>query len=126
MSNVFTLDSMREELDRKYAPVIVDLGSEQVELRSLLRLKSGPRKEVATKLEELKKINETADAEDEDTMSLRDLDKATNLAEEILYHVADKPDKLIDALDGDMSLIMQVFEAWMGDTQAGEADSSES
>lgn len=33
---------------------------------------------------------------------------------------------LISALDGDMSLIMQVFDAWMGDTQAGEASSSES
>lgn len=123
MSNVFTLDAMREELDRKYAPVVIEIGDEKVELRSLLRLKSGPRKEVATKLEDLKKLNESDDGEG---MSLTELDSATSLAEEILYHVADKPDKLIDALDGDMSLIMQVFEAWMGDTQAGEADSSES
>lgn len=123
MSNVFTLDAMREELDRKYAPVVIEIGDEKVELRSLLRLKSGPRKEVATKLEDLKKLNES---DDDEGMSLTELDSATSLAEEILYHVADKPDKLIDALDGDMSLIMQVFEAWMGDTQAGEADSSES
>lgn len=123
MPNVFTLDAMREELDRKYAPVVIEIGDEKVELRSLLRLKSGPRKEVATKLEDLKKLNES---DDDEGMSLTELDSATSLAEEILYHVADKPDKLIDALDGDMSLIMQVFEAWMGDTQAGEADSSES
>src|SRR5690606_4567017 len=63
MSNVFTLDSMREELEKQYEPIKVQLsdGSEAV-LQNLLRMKKTQRDAVLEKLDELASLQQKEEA----------------------------------------------------------------
>lgn len=120
MSNVFTLASLREETEKKFAPFVIGLSDgSQCELKSTLRLAADARKAVKGSLDELSKL----DSEDESNDAL---DKITELISKIFYELADKPAKLLSDLhDADkqvqVALMSRVLTAWMGDTEAGEA-----
>ena len=68
MSNVFTLDALRQETIRRYAPTEVDLGDgETVELKSLLRLREKDRKAVVAAIEEINAL-EIGDEDSEEAV----------------------------------------------------------
>ena len=117
MGNVFSLDSLREEADKAYAPLKVALsdGSEVV-LRNLLRLKKDVRTEV---FDLLKKLEETEEQSGQDHV-----DNLLGIVEELIRKVADRGDDLLNELDGDIALSMQILNGWLGESQAGEAESS--
>lgn len=124
MSNTFTLDSMREEMDKKYAPVTLDLGGgDVVVLQNVLRIKAGDRKEA---LSLIKQIQSLTESKDDAELSEEDLDAVNELQEKILQLAADKPELLDAAVGGDPMIVMEIFNRWMESTQAGEASSSES
>lgn len=124
MSNTFTLDSMREEMDKKYAPVTLDLGGgDVVVLQNVLRIKAGARKEA---LSLIKQIQSLTESKDDAELSEEDLDAVNELQEKILQLAADKPELLDAAVGGDPMIVMEIFNRWMESTQAGEASSSES
>lgn len=117
-SNVFTLDALREEADKTFAPVKIGLSDgTEVVLRSLLRMS---KKDREAAMETIRSLNS-----DSDGMSLEDLDKLVESASKVIKLIAG-PDavKLLKELDGDLGLLVGVLTAWMGDTQPGEAQNS--
>ena len=123
MSKLFTLDSIREEADRSFRPVIITLsdGSECV-LANLLRL---PRKDRLRVTKLLKNLEHMEGAE-EDNLEEDDVDLFLDTATEVLTIVGDKGKKLVAEIDGDLTVTMKVMEKWMESTQSGEASGSES
>lgn len=122
MSNVFTLDSLREEIEKEFAPVKLALadGSEVV-LRNLLRLKGSERDKV---VELLKGVKGVSEEELEDASSDR-INDMLGVVHEILKTVAQsKGTQLVKELGDDLILTMKVLERWMESTQPGEAESS--
>lgn len=118
MANVFTLDSLREEVEREFAPVeIVVSDGSKVTLQNLLRLKKKQRDVVLEKLKVLESVEKT----DDDT---NEIELLAETASEILDLVADDGKKLLKELDGDVSVILKVLNKWMEATQPGEAQPS--
>lgn len=122
MSNVFTLDSMREEIEREFAPFQISVDGQVLTLRNVLRLPKKEREVVYGLLDELGK-------KDEDVSGLTSTEKSAGIALKIIPVVADsKPlaNSLVKQIEDDLALTLKVFSAWMEGTQAGEADGSES
>lgn len=123
MSNVFSLDSLREETRKKFAPFKVALsdGSE-VELKSLLRLEKDQRQVVIDSLQQVRDLD--VDEDDDTGLEL--------LVEEIskIFNVlTNKPAKLLKDLDDPdlevkVSLMTGVLQQWAKVTQLGEAQNS--
>jgi|GEM_PF-1676551 len=113
MSNIITLDSIRESAEARYGSKVIDLGDGTVELLNPLRLKKTARDKLTNLQESL-----GGDGADQETV----LSDALRL-------VAKTPaqgDKLIEAIDGDLAVLVATFEAYAKDTQSGEASASES
>lgn len=123
MSNMFTLDSLRQEADRSFRPVVIELsdGTECV-LSNLLRLPKRERLQVTRLLKNLEHL----EGEDTENLEKDDVDVFLETATEILSIVADKGKKLIAEIDGDLTVTMKVMEKWMESTSSGEASGSES
>ncbi len=127
MSNVFTLDALREETINKYAPTKIELpDGSSVELKSILRLKKKAREEVLAAVEDINSNEE--DEEDEDS-----LDEWSELVVEsvskVFRLIASSPRKLIAELEHDdpqvkASLYTAVLTKWIGNSQLGEAEPS--
>ena len=124
MTNVFKLDDVRAEAERRYAPTVVEVSDgSTVELRSLLRLGAKQREKVLATVDEINEMKD--DEEDEDFASELVVDVITRIIETI----ADKPKKLMKELDHEdpvirANLYMRVLSTWMRSTQLGEAESS--
>lgn len=112
MSNVFTLDSLNDELEAKYGPFVFQAGKTKFELPPLLRL---PKTERDRAIEILKSAEEVQEG--------NDLEKVTDMLKELLRVVVrdGKGDALVDALDGDLLRIQIIIEKWTQKTQPGEA-----
>lgn len=120
MSNIFTLDSLDEEIEKEYAPLRFQVDGEDIVLRSLLRI---PRKERDAVVDRLKHLERN---EDQDSL---DEDEALEAVQFVLQTVAEgkgQGDKLIKALGNDLLRNMKVLERWTEVTQPGEAKSSPS
>lgn len=124
MSNVFTLDALREETIRRYAPTEVDLGDgEVVELKSILRLREKDRKAVLDAVEDINKL----EYDDEDEDSLVEWSEAVvDACAKVFKLVASSPKKLIAGLEHDdpeikANLYTAVLSRWISETQVGEA-----
>ena len=121
MGNVFTLESLREEAEKKFSPVEIELpDGDVVTLRNMLRLPKNDRKKVVEKLKALEKVGEDNDGEETED----EVTELVRLGNEILMLVADQGRKLVKELDGDVAVIMNLIELWMGTTQPGEAKPS--
>jgi hypothetical protein len=120
MSNVFSLDALRAEVDEEFVPFKVTLadGSEVV-LRSLIRLSDKTREAVLAALDALKGTQ--GDSEGEST----GVDKMAEAATKIVELVADSNGKkLVREIDGDLATLLHVIKKWMETTQLGEAENS--
>lgn len=133
MSNTFTLDSMKEELQKEFAPCVIELSTgESVTLRNLLRVPKKARDAVYPLLDELTELQKTNDDkkdDEKDSLSLVETEKTAEIAVKILGLVADPAPlgkKLVESIEDDIVLTLRVFNAWMEGTQAGEADGSPS
>ena len=119
MSNVFTLDSLREEVEKEFAPVKIGLSDgTEATLRSLVRLNKKTREEVLSTLKALQSVS------DSEETTIEDVDTMVDAATKILESVATNGKKLVKELDGDLSLTMRVLEAWLEASQPGEASNS--
>lgn len=126
MGNTFTLDSLREETERQFAPVKIGLsdGSEAT-MVSLLRLGKKDRESVNATLEDLNSVEV-----DEETDS-EELGLLIESLSKIFTIITDKSEQLLKEIDGDdllvkLTLMIQVLHKWMGATQLGEAGNSPS
>ena len=122
-TKMFTLESLREEADKSFRPLVIELsdGTDCV-LANLMRLPKKDRLKV-TRL--LRDLESTGQAE-RDSLEDDDVDVFMDTATEVLLTVADKGKKLVAEIDGDLTVTMKVMEKWMETTSSGEASGSES
>jgi hypothetical protein len=125
MGNIFTLDSMREEIEREFSPCQFELpDGKTVTLRNLLRVGRKNREQVYALLDELSDLSKETEG-----TSLTDTEKSAQIALKIIPLVADSEklgDKLVELIEEDLALTLRVFSVWMEATQAGEAEDSPS
>lgn len=121
MGNIFTLDAMREEIEREFKPFQIELGGETLTLRNLLRVPKSKRDRVYGLLDELSDIQ----GSDEGALSVTE--KSAQVALEVIPLVADNEKlarKLVEKIEDDLALTLRLFNVWMEATQAGEAEGS--
>lgn len=130
MSNVFTLDSLREETVRKFEPVKIGLkdGSE-VELKSMLRLGKKSRDAVIETINDMQSIS--GDNSVDDDLSTEESDLLIESISKIFNTIANSPAKLLKELDDPdplikINLMTEVLNVWIGRAQLGEASNSPS
>jgi hypothetical protein len=112
MSNVFSLDSLREEADKQFKPLSFPLSDgTEVTLKNVLRLTGKARETVLGAI----------DALNADDTGVSELAKQV---ETIIKGVASQPAKLLKELDGDLAVSIKLIEKWTAGTQLPEADSS--
>lgn len=129
MSNVFTLEALREETVRRYAPTKVDLGADgSIELKSILRISTEDRKKVLAIIEDLNDI----DTDDESEESVEEWSElVVDSCANIFKLITKSSKKLLANLDHDdptikANLHTAVLHRWVSGTQLGEAGSSPS
>lgn len=122
MPNSFTLEDLRDDLDKEFAPLKITVGGEEFVLQNLLRVGEKSRKAVRDALKDI----EDVDPDEAKEKSLEDVDRMVGTLELILRTVTakGKGDKLVAAIDGDVMLAMKVVELWSEATQPGEAQNS--
>ena len=131
LSNVFTLDSLREETIKRYEPTKIELADGSfIELKSVLRIGKNDRDAVLAAIEEINSLQEDIDGDDEELLDSY-ADKVCKSIEKIFKLVADKPKRLVLELDHEVpgikvNLYTAVLGRWMGDSQLGEVESSPS
>lgn len=116
MSNVFTLDSLREELENEFAPLRIQHKGGEYVLRSLLRIDKEKRSEVVEHLKAL----ETGESKEVDE------DAVLEAARVVIRTVTEggKGDRLLKDLGDDLLLHMKIIERWAASTQPGEVQVS--
>ena len=128
-NNVFTLDALRAETIRRYAPTEVDLGDgDVVTLRSMLRLKEKDRQLVLDAIEEINQLDYDDESEDDDELA-EWAEGVTAACSKIFRLIASSPKKLIAGLDHEdptikANLYTAVLSRWVGESQVGEAKPS--
>lgn len=111
--SVFTLDKLREAVDAKYQPTVLDAGDTEYILPNPLRMDEKKREKVQSLLN---KVNEASEGDDENADTMIDLFREIiNVAEK-----NDKGDKLNQLLDEDV-LVIEFIQSWMEGSQVGEA-----
>lgn len=116
--NAFTLDDLRAELEREYAPFTFRVGDEAFVLASLMREDKETRRAVTRKLKALEDAHNGDEELDEDAV-----------LESLGYVFAKvtrdgKGRRLMDLLGGDILVAMKLLEKWVKATQPGEANGS--
>jgi Ca2+-binding EF-hand superfamily protein len=123
-NNIFTLDAMREEIEREFAPFQLDIDGKTLTLRNLLRVPKKDREQVYSLLDELSKVGDS----DSDG-SLTSTELSAQIALKIIPLVSDNTklaNLLVENIEDDLALTLRVFSSWMGATQAGEAEGLDS
>jgi hypothetical protein len=115
----FTLDDIRAEAERRYAPTVIELSDGTgCTLENMLNLDDKTFSKVDKALKEL---SASGDDDDKDLAAIRD--SATTL----LTLIGGKNgEKLVDELGGNLARIMIVIEHWTSASQVGEASPSDS
>lgn len=130
MSNVFTLDSLREEATNRFAPTTVVLSDgSSVELKSVLRLGQNDRDAVLAAIDEINSIEQGE--EDDEELIEEWAEKVCVCIAKILRLIASSPRKLMLELDHDdpqikAHMYTSVITEWIGKSQLGEAEPSPS
>ena len=129
MSNVLTVDVLREETIKRYSPVSVELSDgSTIELKSILRLKQKAREEVLAAVDEINSLEKFEDDEDEELVA-EYANSVCEIISKIFRLITSSPRKLIAELDHEDPMIkanlhIAVLYRWIGESQLGEAASS--
>jgi hypothetical protein len=116
MASAYTLDQLREDVGRQYAPMEITAGRSKFVLTNLLRLSKEKR---AAAQAAVAKINEDGeDGEDQ-------FENVLSALGELLLIVVDndKGQQLVDEIGDDLPLGMHIVKLWSERTQPGEAQS---
>lgn len=133
-TNEFKLDDIRQELERKYAPLKLEVEGEVYVLQSLMRIDKERRKAVVEHFKVLDTNDEDTETEEKKTevdLAALDVDEDVILeaVKGILSNVVRGPEgrgrQFVDLLGDDLMLHMDILAKWTKATQPGEADSSQ-
>ncbi|AIG78466.1 Hypothetical protein AJAP_28140 [Amycolatopsis japonica] len=121
MTNTYSLDSLKADLDKEFAPLKLEVAGEELVLRNLMRVGEKDREAVLGALKAVEALNI-----DEENTSPEDISVLARHIETILVIVTanGKGQKLADAVNGDVALSMRIVELWVEATQPGEAENS--
>ncbi len=112
MSNSYSLDDLRADLDSVYAPVIVD----GVTLRSLMRLNKDEREQVLVSFQK---------TQTSDTSTPEGMNSMIEGITEIIAVVGGKGGPgLVKKIGDDVALAVKIMELWTEATNPGEASNS--
>jgi hypothetical protein len=141
MSEVFDLDSLREEVEREFAPLRLTVGDQEVVLGNPIRMPKEDRKALQSAFNRLDEMT-TAVQKDEaaaakakeegvEYTSTIDADEVEAdllvTAQSIIKIAAGKAGtKLVNKIGDDLQLTMKLIELWGQKVSPGEASSSES
>lgn len=117
-NNVFTLEALDEEIERKYAPFKFSAGEEDFTLVSLLRVDGKVRKAVMDRMKQLDNSEESDDDFDEE--------KTVSDLQFVLSSVTKdrKGGRLVKAVGPELLRLMTLLRKWQEATQPGEAQDS--
>jgi len=109
----FTLDKLRDIVDAKYAPTIIESGDDKFELPTLLRLPEKKRNKIFDLIAEVEK-----GVEDEDTNAL---DRQLDVFREMITtaEANDRGEALLELLE-DPAMIIELATTWMESSEVGE------
>lgn len=109
----FTLTDLKNVVEKKYAPTIVENGDEKFILKNLLQLPSKKREEVMGMIDEIKE-------EEEDETSVEEQVEQFSKILEIVVE-DDKGTKLVELIGDNAALIIELATTWMEGSELGEA-----
>jgi len=122
MTNRLTLDDIQAAIEKKYAPLTLEVKGEEFVLTSLLRTNRKVREAVEAKLKEMvAKTGEDGEVVvDQDDVNE---DKMIESLQFILSSVTkdNKGSRLVHLLPDDLLVLMETMKAWQEATQPGEA-----
>jgi hypothetical protein len=105
----FKLDDIRAAADRKYGSTDIDLGNGRtLVMRNALRLDKKTR-------DQLTAMQESMEAKDADHVAI--LGECIRM---VATHAPDA-DELLNLIDGDLAILMEIFESYTKGTEVGEA-----
>lgn len=112
MSNVFTLESLRDELETKYGSFIFQAGKQKFELPPLLRLPETEREQAFNLIRSSEEVQESGD-----------LKEMQGLFEDLIRVLTrdGKGDALLDLVEHDLLSMQVLIQKWTEKTQPGEA-----
>lgn len=123
MSNSYSLDRLRADVEREFAPVRIELSeTDSVVLRNLLRLPKKEREEVYELISQMETLGKESESTD-----LTLMDTTAEIARQVIAIIADNKAlgrKLVSDIKEDLPLSLKIFEMWMEATQPGEAEPS--
>lgn len=110
----FTLNNLREEVSRKYAPTVIENGDDAYTLPNLLQMPSKQRKAVLDLIDKF-----------EGSESV-DYDSQFEVFSEIIEVGVEggKGKELLELLGDNAALVVEIVTSWMEGTQVGEAEPS--
>lgn len=124
-----TLDFIKEEIDRRYAPFVVEgVPGGDVTLLPLLRLKSEHRNELLGMLDRVNKLQESSNDESTAKASSEEVSEMLDIFGRAVSLVAENDaaaERLHKALNYDTAAYTLVFTEYIEATQVGEAEPSE-
>lgn len=107
----FTLDNLKAEVEKKYAPTIVENGDTTYVLPNILQLPKGKRKAAF-------KIIDAFDEAEDPTID-EQVESFTKLVGIVVEN--DKGSELVDLLGDSPAALLELVNTWMEGTQLGEA-----
>lgn len=115
MSNVYSLEQLRSDLDKEFAPLVIDLGGGEVTLQNVMRLGVEARATVSASVSIV--------TSDDTAVSIQErFDAMIAIFEKV---TADGKGKaLVKAVGDDYQAAMKILSLWTEATQPGEASSS--
>ena len=120
----FTLDSIRQAVEDKFAPTVIELtASSKVTLKNPARMESSERKQLNDLLKQLDGLDLSGDG---DLSEDEALEKLADVAKQI-FSTASTPaqaTKLINAIGSDWLVLMEIISKWVQESGLGEVTSS--
>lgn len=117
MSNVYSMKQLKDDLDRKYGPLVFETDEDVFELRQVIRLREAERNDVVEALKSL---------EGRDENSIQEIEMREILEFVLKTAVGAKGEAFVSLFEGDLVALQEVFQKWIEHTQAGEASASSS
>lgn len=113
----FSLTDLKNEVSKKYAPTIIENGSDEFVLQNILQLSPAKRNEVL-------EIVDTLDDEIEDGSNAIEVQMEKFRELIIAAEDNDRGEELVELIGENAALLIEIATKWMETTQLGEAGRS--
>lgn len=116
----FSLTDLKNAVDKKYAPTIVENGSDTYTFQNLLQLPTERRDAVMKLIDSVSGNEDDEDSDEADDVGLaNELETFSEILR--LVEINDKGQELIDLLGDNTAMLIELGSAWMNGSQLGEA-----